>query len=522
MLKKISSLGSVLLLIGILFSGCTILKQTEVKIYNSTIIDDEGFPSLTLSIRTTGTITLKLIAPSKAILFEEEYYEGIHDIIVPLDDYRRAPTPGTYTLKAYDKGNTNVFEEDFIFEGARVSIEEVEEVWWQDEGMYNLVGLHLTLSNSGDLPAYPFRAAIIFENTDYSSLVLPQSVLPNNQEEVSTCLLIKDISAGYKSMDITLDNVEEEILATISYDALPTGTINDLTFSWNYEEKKNLVLPDISFLYSYYKGLDRLLLEDYALYIFDAYDDLFVNFMVDRLSSLTTETGDVALINFIVSFVQNIRYEEDSQGSAGCEEYPRYPLELLKDAEGDCEDKAILTAAILDTLGYNVTLLRLPSHMAVGVHLSEDATSYAYFIEEYYYLETTRSPWVVGRVPDEYIGLDNITLHTIADRPLLFHSWKNATRLNSTDGTDYVKMQLLIENYGRVPASSFEMRMAFYSENNIRFNQVTTTIPTLASGSKKVVELTADVPKNVDTTLKTQIFLDGELVHEKVSTDTFP
>ncbi len=64
-------------------------------------------------------------------------------------------------------------------------------------------------------------------------------------------------------------------------------------------------------------------------------------------------------------------------------------LETLHDKQGDCEDKAILTAALLENLGYNVSLLRLPQHMAVGVHLNETIPLYSYYIDEYYFLETT-------------------------------------------------------------------------------------------------------------------------------------
>ena len=48
-------------------------------------------------------------------------------------------------------------------------------------------------------------------------------------------------------------------------------------------------------------------------------------------------------------------------------EYPRYPIETLVDNEGDCEDTAILTASLLNLMGYDAVLLDVPEHMAVGI-----------------------------------------------------------------------------------------------------------------------------------------------------------
>ena len=115
------------------------------------------------------------------------------------------------------------------------------------------------------------------------------------------------------------------------------------------------------------------------------------------LLSLIEASKDVEIINFVASFVQNLEYaKDDSQ-----QDYPRFPIESLKDSKGDCEDKAILTASILDSLGYNVSLLKIPNHVAVGVRLGKSATVYDYYIEQYYFLETTSSGWILGKVPPE-------------------------------------------------------------------------------------------------------------------------
>ena len=112
--------------------------------------------------------------------------------------------------------------------------------------------------------------------------------------------------------------------------------------------------------------------------------------------------GAEETVNFTASFVQNLRYRLDD------EEYPNYPVETLVDKAGDCEDTAILAAALLDAMGYDTVLIRFTSavegeagHMAVGVAVTgvSGGCSYRYDGRTYYYLETTSTSWEWGRCP---------------------------------------------------------------------------------------------------------------------------
>jgi len=220
--------------------------------------------------------------------------------------------------------------------------------------------------------------------------------------------------------------------------------------------------------------------------------------------------------------VQDIRYATDDDIDPTCAEYPRFPVEFLVDGQGDCEDKAILAASILDELGIEVTLLRLPNHMAVGVHLSEDATSFEYYLDEYYFLETTRNRWVVGKVPDEYVGLVNASSYPITMRPVLLHTWDDATRYTTSDGSDYVRMKLIVENIGSGAVLNFGVQGAFFTPDNQSRNPRSVIVYGLAAGLKEQVQLEMDVPQGVTSILRTEIVLDGLVVHVKESTSTFP
>ena len=65
------------------------------------------------------------------------------------------------------------------------------------------------------------------------------------------------------------------------------------------------------------------------------------------------------------------------------------------------------------------------------------------------------------------------------------------------------------------------MKPLFHSEFDIRYNQKSTVVSSLPAGEKKEVTLKITVPKGVSTVLKTQIYLNDEMVHEKESTSTF-
>ena len=86
------------------------------------------------------------------------------------------------------------------------------------------------------------------------------------------------------------------------------------------------------------------------------------------------------------------------------DEYPKFPVETLAEGWGDCEDSSILYAALMRAAGYDVILLELPRHMAVGVALSKPilGSFVVYKGKMYFYAETTGSGWLIGMTPKAY------------------------------------------------------------------------------------------------------------------------
>jgi len=508
----------IILILTNLLSGCALFQNTEFELISLNIVDEDGFTIAKIDFNISNTATIRVIKPNGIVHFSEEYYKGVHTAFAYLDEYRQTPALGNYKIKAVDKNDNTIFEDDLTFLVSNITIDDIVEYWWLEEDKHSLVGLKISLRNNGDLPIYPNKLDVGINNKASSWFFLPTVIMPSQIEDVYCCLYINDIPIGNNDITINIRNSKEEIIAKKSYVVNPLENTNELKFQWRYMGSREFGLPDVEFLYEYYHGLERLDTSDYAAYDFSKYDDHLIDLLAYKFQSIYSSSGDVATINFIASFVQNIAYVEDT---TDCD-YPRYPIETLKDRQGDCEDKAILTASILNSLGYNVSLIQLPKHVAVGVNLDESATTDDYFVDEYYYLETTSTGWLLGKIPPEHLGKTNITIYTLNPRPLLIHSWKNATRYTDSEGSDYIKMKIIVENLGTKYSGNFIIEASFFDLNGNIVNQETTSVTSLPAGQKKIVEMSIDVPQGVTTKLKSLIYLNNKMVHKRESLSNFP
>jgi hypothetical protein len=244
-----------------------------------------------------------------------------------------------------------------------------------------------------------------------------------------------------------------------------TGEVISREYRWSYDGRPwELTLQIPKDLYLYYRGMERAQTQDYSVYVTHPRDDDFIRSLADRLSSEALKRGFDAQekAGFAASFVQSLRYMEED------EEYPRYPVEMLVDRGGDCEDTSILAAAVLQAMNYDVVLLNFSAvtpdgagHMAVGVALPPIAGGYSYEFEgdDYCYLETTTLS-EVGDIPAEY-KTRTPTILEVVPKPVLRLSRFEWTVVTRWLREDKLVLEVEVTNWGTVDAEEVRVRAFF-------------------------------------------------------------
>ena len=303
---------------------------------------------------------------------------------------------------------------------------------------------------------------------------------------------------------------------------LNPSTSSNETISRQYEwscdgspYKLNLAIPKD--IYDYYRKMERAPIEDYSIYVTHPNDDAeLVNPLAAELKRLAVQKGYDAedTVNFTAGFVQNLKYEEDANG-----EYSNYPVETLYDKGGDCEDMSILTAALLQSMGYDAVLIRFTSpiegeagHMAVGVAVTgvSGGYSYTYDGKKYYYLETT-STWPVGEMPPEILSKykgESDAIYKLVPAPALRFSGK----LEYSTGTKTVDMSVTVTNWGTANANDFYVRAYFEGRESDAKSSATYD---LAYGHRISGVVTKGIVKpSGGGTLQVELWEGGEVVDD--------
>jgi len=305
------------------------------------------------------------------------------------------------------------------------------------------------------------------------------------------------------------------VLPTSSEDSLITRT-----YAWKFDSRQwTWELSVLQSSYDYYKSLPRPPTQNYSVYVTHPSDDEYINGLAGKLSEAAKqkEYSSFQTVSLAAAFVQSLTYTSDSE-TKGFDEYPRYPVETLVDNGGDCEDTAILTAALINAMGYGVVLILFPEtadssgHMAVGVKGGDNVygSYYEYQGERYYYLETTNTGWEIGKIPDAYTGRQAKIL-TMTPTPIFTHSWET-----EPDGR-YLEFIANVENLGTAAAEDVYVSVGFDAGNNLIWNQEKSEEFTIGINGSAEVTLYLTPPLNKYTRLKVQIVYQGYAVDESYS-----
>ena len=202
------------------------------------------------------------------------------------------------------------------------------------------------------------------------------------------------------------------LMSSISFSLVAEASSLHRTYRWQYAGRwwsLDFDFPASAYLQQ--QATARMLnVSDYSRYASDPRDDAVLASFIEKLETLSAELTVWDRLNLVIAIDQSIPY-----ASEPCE-YPRYPVEMLVDQHGDCEDAAILTAALVKLLGFDVVLLAYleEQHMAVGIRVTPPnpsaLTAYLWNGHLYYYLEPTSPGWEIGQRPAMYRS-DPIVIH---------------------------------------------------------------------------------------------------------------
>ena len=523
-LKKLAIIITLIIFIFTFNSGCVSFKDVSFNILSKSIVDYYGFPSLILNYTANDNIIVNLVDPDEKIVFTDNFYPSQNEMVISIASYRNIPQHGTYQLIVYDKNENKIYNETFYFNGINFSINAVKGYWWKentDDSKYSLIGITLNVSNNGDLPVYPYSLNLLIENISTSANILPSVVLPEKTGYIYCSFYISNLKIGMKNCYISVFDRKGEILNDLTFQINAQENVPIYHFNWDYNGTKEINIPKTEFLSDYYITRDRLYTNDYAAYVFDPYDDLYLTLLTDSITAHAEYLDNISKINLIASFVQNLEYGEDDPFNSSYE-YPLFPIELLKNRTSDCEDRSILLGNILMLIGYNVSLISLPKHMAIGVNVEQNLSDYDYYVDKYYYLGTVKKGMVLGDIPTLYRNIsEQAVVYPLTPRPVIRYEWKKAEGILADGTLDFVKLKLFIENIGNTVAEKITITGAFYSSDNTEYNPEKIIISSLLPREKEQISLKITAPEEISAILKTRLYLDDILIEEKQSKTRF-
>lgn len=294
-------------------------------------------------------------------------------------------------------------------------------------------------------------------------------------------------------------------------------------FAWSYDNTKWTYRMGISKDgYNYYRN--KVHTRDYTQYALSDYDRTFIQGIVNKFKEAGGEKGysEYDNVMMVVTFVQSLPYTSDSV-TTGFDEYPRYPLETLVDNGGDCEDTAILTAALIREMGYGTVLIQLPRHMAVGVKCSDTfaGTYYQYKGSRYYYLETTGEGYEIGQIPDEYKN-QKVTIHPMIQTPRMSISMNGECK-GSDDNYFYYRIHCDVENIGSGTATNPVLHIAALAPtagSNKVWDQETIELDDYQEGATGFAEATVSIPRNSVSQIECKLY-GSNFESVEIYSDTF-
>ena len=156
----------------------------------------------------------------------------------------------------------------------------------------------------------------------------------------------------------------------ISIEPFDMATQSIFDYYWTFDSNQYHLEKVLNYTtYSYYRSLDHSIDWSNA----ESYDDVipqyarfstpdapYVQELALELKNMSIQSGyttNVEIAEFIYSFVGAIPYQYDLDSAGNTTEKPKYPIEMLYENGGDCEDASALYISLVESLGYDAALM---------------------------------------------------------------------------------------------------------------------------------------------------------------------
>ena len=161
---------------------------------------------------------------------------------------------------------------------------------------------------------------------------------------------------------------DDDMAAYFSLELFDMNDEFERSYSWWFDEdgdgddegpEEYHLTTNLSFSdYFFWRTSSHEINNDYDYGNFTTPNEFYIAEISQKLSNISSESNFDYLqtAEFILSFVGGIDYAFDHD-SKGMDDYPKYPIEMLWEQEGDCEDSTSLYASIMEYLGYDVIVM---------------------------------------------------------------------------------------------------------------------------------------------------------------------
>lgn len=173
-----------------------------------------------------------------------------------------------------------------------------------------------------------------------------------------------------------------------------------ISYRWFYQGLQTITLSIPHSLYYEYAFLERSFSKEYSYYT--SKDNPILDALAREIKRISNQRrfNELQEAALVISFIHNFKGTPDF-----FDDYPKFPLETVYLATGDCEDMAILAAAILKRLDYDVIFIEFDSHVGIAIAFSQDffLKNYIFYNgKRYFYAEVTGFGHSIGEMPPQY------------------------------------------------------------------------------------------------------------------------